>query len=54
MRAPENGEHDEAVKTDGRTEDGRTRGTDETKDKLWRGSEREAAKRAGKRGSQFL
>ena len=24
MRAPENGEHDEAVKTDGRTEDGRT------------------------------
>ncbi len=67
MRAPENGEHDEAVKTDGRTEDGRRtdgrpdgqerfngRGTDETKDKLWRGSEREAAKRAGKRGSQFL
>lgn len=26
MRAPENGEHDEAVKTDGRTDGGRTDG----------------------------
>jgi hypothetical protein len=32
MRAPENGEHDEAVKTDGRTEDGRRR-TDGRTDK---------------------